>query len=512
MDEQILVNKLKSGGDIGKDGVKLTISKIITLTLAMISSMLLSRFRTLAEYGTYSQILMISNIATSIFMLGLPTSINYFLSLAVTKEEQNKFLSVFYTLSTILTFIIGLLLVLSISLIASFLNNSLLVSFAYFLALFPWTRIIMGTIENVLVVNKKTWTLMVYRVSNAAIVLLTIIISHFLSLNFNTYMIAFLIVEIVYSVIVYILVTKYFGKLTISFDKTLLKNIFAFSIPIGLAGAVGTINIELDKLMISWFFDLEKVAIYSNAGRELPITIIAVSLTSVLLPELVRYFKNGQVDIALSKWRTATILSMIIMSLFVFGIMAFAPDVIKILYSEKYLPGTDVFRVYTILLLLRITYFGIVLNATGNTKYILFSAIFSLIMNIILNFLFYWWFGFVGPAIATLISQLIMNSAQLIITSKIINRPINSLFPFKEVAIILCISLVFFVFFFFIKKWLPLDKYVGSIWESVILGVIWSLTYLMLFFKKIKLLWDDLNKKHSTDIDEANNSIIIHLK
>ena len=507
MDEQELVNDARAQGTLGKDGVKLTISKVITLTLAMVSAMLLSRFRTLSEYGTYSQIILISNIATSLFMLGLPASINYFLSRAETREEQNKFLSVFYTLTTILTFVIGLLLVLSISLIANFLNNPFIINFAYFLALFPWTRIIMGTIENILVVNKKTWTLMVYRVSNAIIVLITIIISYYSNFSFNTYMIIFLFVEIIYSLIVYLIVSCFFGKLSISFDKSLLRNIFAFSIPIGLASAVGTINIELDKLMIGWFFDLEQVAIYSNAGKELPITIISVSLTAVLLPELARYFKTGQVDIALEKWRASTTLSLIIVSLFVFGIFVYAPDVMTILYSQKYLPGTNVFRVYIILLLLRTTYFGIILNATANTKYILFSAIFSLIMNILLNFLFYWWLGFIGPAIATLLSQLIMNALQLIITSKIIKRPINKLFPFKECAIILSIALIFGILFYYLKLWLPLDQFIGSIGESLVLGIVWAILYICLMFKKIIILWNELNNNNNNNKGEIENPV-----
>jgi len=70
----------------------------------MITAMLLSRFRTLEEYGTYSQLLMVINIATTFFMLGLPNSINFFLARAENNNERQKFLSVYYTLSTVLSF------------------------------------------------------------------------------------------------------------------------------------------------------------------------------------------------------------------------------------------------------------------------------------------------------------------------------------------------------------------------------------------------------------------------
>lgn len=83
---------------IAGDALKLTISKMIILVLSMIAAMLLSRFRTLEEYGTYSQLLLVINLVTSIIMLGLPNSINYFLARAETEESRQKFLSIYYTL------------------------------------------------------------------------------------------------------------------------------------------------------------------------------------------------------------------------------------------------------------------------------------------------------------------------------------------------------------------------------------------------------------------------------
>ena len=79
------------GTSIINDTIKLTISKVMSLVIAMVSSMLLSRYRTLEEYGTYSQLLMVINIMTSLLMLGLPNSINYFLSRAETEEEGQRF-------------------------------------------------------------------------------------------------------------------------------------------------------------------------------------------------------------------------------------------------------------------------------------------------------------------------------------------------------------------------------------------------------------------------------------
>ena len=59
---------MAKNGSFMSDAVKLTASKIIANGLMMVSAMLLARIRTLEENGTYSQLMLIINLAASIFM------------------------------------------------------------------------------------------------------------------------------------------------------------------------------------------------------------------------------------------------------------------------------------------------------------------------------------------------------------------------------------------------------------------------------------------------------------
>ena len=153
------------------DAVKLTVSKIIANGLMLVSAMLLARIRTLEENGTYSQLMLVINLAASIFMMGLPNSINFFLAKAERKEDQNYFLSVYYTLSTLLSLVLGITLVLLTPLWEGYFHNPGIGKFAFFLLLFPWTRVIMSGAENTLIIFKKTTVLMVYRVLNCVFLL-----------------------------------------------------------------------------------------------------------------------------------------------------------------------------------------------------------------------------------------------------------------------------------------------------------------------------------------------------
>lgn len=480
---------------LGGDAIRLTISKIVTLCVSMITVMLLSRFRTLDEYGTYSQLLLVVSLFASIFMLGLPSSINYFLARTESKEEQQKFLSVFYTISTILSIIMGLALALSMPIIERYFNNSALREFVYFLAIYPWTYIISASIDNILIVYKKMNFLLIYRLINSLFLLASVIAIKIFNLGFSEYMICYLAVNILFAISVYIIVYQIVGKIKISFDFKILKAILIFSLPMGLATIVGTLDIEIDKLLIGKLMDTKQLAIYTNASKELPLTIIAASISAVLLPQVAILIRDKKNEQAIKLWNVATEISVIFMALFVAGIFTYAEDVINILYSGKYLAGVAVFRVYTLVLLLRVTYFGMILNALGKTKQIFWSSIIALGINAILNPLLFFAMGMVGPAIATFISIFVSAGWLLAATSKYAEVKFSKVFPWIEIIKILLINVLFAIVFYFVKKIIPLEQYIGSILESIILGGIWASLYILLFRKRIKSLWIKLNEK-----------------
>lgn len=480
---------------LGGDAVRLTASKVITLVITTLTTMLLSRFRTFEEYGTYSQLLLVVNLFTSLFMLGLPNSINYFLARAENQDEKRRFLSVYYTLSTLLSFVVGIVLVLSVPLIESYFHNSLIGKFYYFLAMYPWASIIGSSVENILIVYKRTSLLMVYRVVNSIALLASVVVVQWMGLGFATYVGAFIAINAVFAIAVYVMVYKLSNGITVYFDKDLIKTIFEFSIPIGLASVVGTLNTEIDKLLIGYLMDTDQMAIYTNAAKELPLTIIASSITAVLLPQLTRMIKQKKAREAVNLWSVATELSFIIIAFVVAGLFTYAKEVVSILYSDKYLPGIDVFRIYTLNLLLRVTYFGIVLNAYGETKKIFWCSILSLLLNVVLNLVFYWIFGMIGPAIATFLSILLVLLLQLKMTSKVTQIRFKNVFPWWSVIKCIIVNMLFSITFYLIKQFLPLELYLGDIIESIILGIVWAICYLLIMKDRIKEKWNLLNSQ-----------------
>ncbi len=483
---------------LGIETVRLTASKVITLCISMATTMLLARFRSFEEYGTYSQLLMVISLSTSLLMLGLPNSINYFLARADSGAEQRRFLSVYYTISTMLSFAIGVTLVLAIPIIERYFHNPRIRNYFYFLALYPWASIISASVENILVVYKQTGFLMGYRVVYSMAMLGLVVIIQKLGYGFDSYMMAFVVVNAFFSLVVYAISFFMSGGIYPLIDPKLIGTIFAFSIPIGLASVVGTLSVEIDKLLIGYLMNTEQLAVYTNAARELPVTVVAASITAVLLPQLTRMVKENKGVDAVRLWGHATELSFAIIALIVAGVFTFAKEAMTILYSAKYLGGLNVFRIYTLNLLLRCTYFGMVLNACGQTKKIFICSLLSLIFNAVLNPLFYFIFGMIGPAIATFLAILLIQLLQLYMTAKMTGLSFGQVFPWVRLSRILCVNVLFSLIFSLVKHFIPIEASIGEIGESVALGIVWTILYLIVIRNRLQVLWRSLNQGGTT--------------
>ncbi|MCR4621552.1 MAG: oligosaccharide flippase family protein [Clostridiales bacterium] len=484
---------------IGKDAATLTAAKTITLLIGLASSMLLSRFRTLEEYGTYSQILLVIGLANAFFMLGLPNSTNYFLGRSDSREEKRHFLSVYYTLNTCLCIIIGIVLTAAVPLFVAYFDNEYIRDFTYIFAVLPSTKVIISSISNVLVVYGKTKKLTLFNVLNASVVVIAILIVQVFNWSFQVYMLLYLLGESIMMLWAYFIVSKLEKGITPALDYKLIKSIFMFSVPIGLASLVGTLTLECDKLVIGKLFDTETLAIYTNSAKELPFTIIATSLTAVLLPQMARKLKENKVKEAVELWKTTAELSYIVMSFIVTALIVYSPQIITILYSDKYLPGVSVFRIYSAILLLRITYWGMLLNASGKTKFIMYSSIITLFVNVLLDIALFYIFGIIGPAIATFISIITANVAQLMATSKLIKNSFSCIFPWKQMFFHILINLAWGLPVFFIMKVANVGVSNNEIIYCVISGILVMVLYFLVEKKRIHSLWNRLNSGNAKE-------------
>lgn len=478
----------------GTNAFVLMLSKVITLFLSMMTSMILARTLNLDEYGTYSELLTVSSIAVSIFSLGLPNALNYFLPRCKDEDEKRKFINFYFLLITVLSLVLMCVMGLVNKPIAAYYHNNRLITYSYFLILVPWTKLVISSRSNLLVAEGRVTREMIYCVLNGVFLSLISVLTIFNQSNFDIYIVSYVLVEGVFAIMVYFEAFWLSGK-KFHFEITLagIKELLIFTVPLGLSTAVSTISLDLDKMVIGYVMDEASVAIYANAGKELPFSLISTSFTAVFLPQIVLWVKNKQTSVAISRWKDIMEINYIILSFCVAASIAFAPQIISLLYSETYLAGVSIFRIYSLTLLLRITYWAMFLNALGRTREILLNSIICLVLNVILNLITYYVIGFEGPAIATLLSIFAIVILQIVRTSKILKLPICSFIPFKKFLLPTIVCIASGILIDGVVGWLNVGTSTKGIVTVIVIGVVWGVLYLALFGKKILDLWKSLN-------------------
>ncbi len=183
------------------------------------------------------------------------------------------------------------------------------------------------------------------------------------------------------------------------------REIIRFTMPLGITDVVGRLNSELDRYLIAGTFPVTRVAEYRAAAWQVPIIKeIPYTVGRVDTPHLNRLFDAGKVREAIQLWRASTEkVALLVVPLASIFIVA-AEEVVVLLFTDEYLGAAPVFRLYSLLMLGRACSFGNVLLASGKPGYVFQAALFSFLTNIALSGTALFAFGFIGPALGTVVA------------------------------------------------------------------------------------------------------------
>lgn len=484
-------NRIKK--NVASDSLKLSIAQLLSLTFSLICVMLLSRYRTVEEYGTYSQMITICAIVATFFSSGFSQCINYFLANEENCATKAKFIKTYYAILTVAGTAGGLIAFGLIPFFVDYYHNDALWQFPFFLLIYPLAKILNDGADRFFILYHKTNQLILFKIRYGVTTLLTVIVALVFHWTFKSYMVAFTVVEGIFGVLIYYFIYKITNVIPFGFHKETCKMIVSFAIPMGIAALISVINKELDKIVVGGLTDTATLAIFTNAAKELPIVVFSSAISTVVMPFVVQNIQKNKRHEAVSIWKTSIKLASLIMCFFLVAFFVFAPNVISVLYSDKYLDGTHIFRIYLLTELFRLTYYGMVLNAEKKTKLILFSSIATMVLNIILDYALYMLIGLAGPALATVLSVAIMNIFQLLLTKKHLNVRFNDIYPVWYITKVLSLNCILGIAFYGIQKFLFKSVSFDQNAMTIALGCVWSIIYFLIVRKQVCFLWKQLN-------------------
>ena len=149
--------------------------------------------------------------------------------------------------------------------------------------------------------------------------------------------------------------------------------------------------------------DTETLAVYTNASKQLPFDILVTSFCTVLVPYITRYISEQKKQQAATLYKSFLEIGYISTGILCGAALAAAPQLMMLLYSNKYIDGLWIFIIYIFVDLFRFANITLILSAAGKTRTLMFLGVGSLMFNAVLNVLLYQWLGLIGPAVATLL-------------------------------------------------------------------------------------------------------------
>jgi len=219
-------------------------------------------------------------------------------------------------------------------------------------------------------------------------------------------------------------------KVTIQFDKVLLKNILSYSFPILLVGAAGIINQHIDKILIPFLIPeenhpMEQLGIY-GAGVKIAVLMNMFIQAFRYAFEPFFFSRSGEKN---DKKIYADIMKFfVVFGLFIFLGMVLFLDVVKLLIrNNEYHEGFSIVPVILLANLFFGIYFALSMwyKLTDLTRFGAYIAIGGSIITVSLNVILIPVFGYKGSAYSLLICFVAMTTVSYFLGQKYYPVPYN---------------------------------------------------------------------------------------
>ena len=429
------------------------LSQGLTQATTIILGIILVRLITKEMLGTYRQVFLVQAFLVGILSLQLETSLYYFLPKCSIEQRRSLLLQTILT-KLVFALIASLIMFFGAEPIAAMFRNPDLVKLLRIFSLYSLTASIISLIPAFMISLDHAVRAGAYSMADAAGRVIVVVTMFALGQSLVNVIWAITILAGVISFIGYMDMARFCPSGKWKFNRGLFIEQLHYTWPFLAISIIGVVNIQLDKFLISVFYDPATYAVYSCGAFELPIiALVTGSVNNAIMPNLVTLSSQGKPLAALALWQEAIRkCSLIIFPCFAF-FMFLARDFIIVLFEKEYSMAVWPFTIYLCLLPIRIATYSTLFRAVGKTKPIAYSAALNLIMNVILSTSLTWIGGhsllsFIGPSMGAVLSNIIAMSYLLWGLSKFLNVPISVIMRWKELGALLlvCAGCGFVVF------------------------------------------------------------------
>lgn len=438
-------------GLVASQSIKNTVTTYLGFGIGAINVLFLyTNFISDTYFGLITFMLSTANIMMPLMAFGTNNTIIKFYSIFKTRQSQNSFLTLMLFLPLIVIIPVGLIGHLAFETISDWLSqkNPIIkdyvwliyfsaITFAYFEVFYAWSRV---QFQSVLGNFMKE---VFHRLCTT--VLLFALYFGFL----NVQQLIYGIVGVYFLRMVIMAIYAFSLKQpVIRFNKfKSLPNVLKYTSLIIIAGSVANLILEIDKFMLGYYVDIEKVAYYGVAIYIA--SVIGVPLRSLhqIISPITAKLLNENNKVELKALYQKSSLNLFIISGFIFLLIILNINELYLLIPEKFSGGLPI--------VILIGTAKVIDNLLGNNNAILFNSdyyrmvlllgVFLVITTVLLNMAFIPLYGINGSALATFIAVLVYNLAKILFVKLAFNMAPFTMATFKTLCLILvCVGIFYF--------------------------------------------------------------------
>lgn len=289
------------------------------------------------------------------------------------------------------------------------------------------------------------------------------------------------IANLIASFFVLILLYKEIFSTKLRFDFYIFKNILKFSLPILIAGLSGSFAEALDRIMLKYLLPQGQNSLYALGiyGANIKLSVIMMIYVQMFRYAAEPFYFENMYEKESRKLFADVMKYFIIIGMFIFLLLNFNLNIIKIFIGVKYYEGLSIVPVVMFGYLLM----GILNNAsiwykiTKNTMIGAYISIIGALLTLLFNIILVPKFGYVGAAWTRIIAFSIMTILCIFFGNR------KFFIPYNYTKIVGIVSLGFFLYSIFILC--GLDKRELSFVFSIVFIILYSII-IVAFNKEIK--------------------------
>jgi O-antigen/teichoic acid export membrane protein len=432
-------------------------SRLATSFIGLAIIFVLTRLLEKADFGRFALLFGFFEVLEMLLALGIPASVLFLIPL----EGRDKARTIGFGSTVLLTgvgFAAGALLVLMAPWIGGWVDG---VPGGVFSGLVRWLGVYValalpgGLISPYLLATERPGWALIYTITHQVLRLGCVVVPAFLGYPIETVVACFVASGLVPMCSAWILVVAVDRSGPMSVVGSYLKKQLSYGMPFAVSLGVGKINRWLDKYMVGILMPMNAVAVYSACSRELPVVSdVPHGSTTALIPTLTLCHAANDKNRFVEIWQELMSKTALLMFPLFSVCFALAPEIVAVLFTEAYLDGTGIFRLYLLLMPLRLCIYGGILRALGDTKMFMKIMIGVTFLNVIGNVVLFQLIGWGGPALSSVLTHALTVILLLRYAARLLERSAWSVFPWARlcrVAVVSGLSVIPVVFLSFME-------------------------------------------------------------